>query len=127
DQGYRSNDQRLSRGELDGSHVIFVTLMRLPPGSTLFPYTTLFRSEVVRRVAADQAALAPVIGQADLVDGPAVLHLQRPDADEGRSEEHTPELQSRGQLVCRLLLEHIQRVMLQRPGRTFDFTWQAHA
>src|SRR5437870_11462054 len=66
----------------------FFLMIRRPPRSTLFPYTTLFRSR------------AP---------GPAALDLrgrpQRPRARSGRSEEHTSELQSRGHLVCRLLLE----------------------
>src|SRR5437870_11030351 len=66
-------------------------MLRRPPRSTLFPYTTLFRSP---RLAArrDRGRLAD----------PA-----RPRAPDrgGRSEEHTSELQSRGHLVCRLLLE----------------------
>src|ERR1039457_7417916 len=67
-------------------HVFFFLMIRRPPRSTLFPYTTLFRS--------------------------GVIHLDRADADRqraafrhGRSEEHTSELQSPCNLVCRLLLE----------------------
>src|SRR3954449_3866225 len=66
-------------------------MLRRPPGSTLFPYTTLFRSDLGRD--ADDIPLADV---ADLV--------VEPDAAR-RSEEHTSELQSHYHLVCRLLLE----------------------
>src|SRR5438034_4493457 len=72
---------------------LFFSIMRRPPRSTLFPYTTLFRSHAggIAR-AADPRAPAPS----------ALGHLQhhRP-----RSEEHTSELQSHSDLVCRLLLE----------------------
>src|SRR5688572_31627745 len=66
-------------------------MIRRPPRSTLFPYTTLFRS--VRRAAGADAARA-----AEIPGTPF-----RPDV--GRSEEHTSELQSQSNLVCRLLLE----------------------
>src|SRR3712207_8569212 len=86
-------------------------MIRRPPRSTLFPYTTLFRS---------QRPLAPlVVRDADDAGLPhlrvrheVVLQLHRADPlpaglDDvlGRSEEHTSELQSRQYLVCRLLLE----------------------
>src|SRR5207302_3399207 len=64
-------------------------MIRRPPRSTLFPYTTLFRSEVAR--------LDGSIGYVELA---FAQHL-----GERRSEEHTSELQSRENLVCRLLLE----------------------
>src|SRR5437773_9317199 len=65
-------------------------MLRRPPTSTLFPYTTLFRSLVVEHH----------------VDRVAVLiHLRDFLGDEHRSEEHTSELQSHHELVCRLLLE----------------------
>src|SRR5260221_4038546 len=67
-------------------------MIRRPPRSTLFPYTTLFRS------VHDQAAVA---GQADDV----VLRAGDLGANCRRSEEHTSELQSHSDLVCRLLLE----------------------
>src|SRR5438477_7996477 len=64
-------------------------MLRRPPRSTLFPYTTLFRSPVVQLPAAEAAA-----------------KLRQPgEPSDGRSEEHTPELQSHVNLVCRLLLE----------------------
>src|SRR5438445_8080541 len=71
-------------------HFLFFFLMiRRPPRSTLFPYTTLFRSG---------AAPAPAGRDGAIAAAPA-------DARSQRSEEHTSELQSRQYLVCRLLLE----------------------
>src|SRR2546430_11401136 len=71
-------------------------MIRRPPRSTLFPYTTLFRSV---QLAGDRRA------SGDLLGGPLrdadVEHLALPH----RSEEHTSELQSQSNLVCRLLLE----------------------
>src|SRR5215510_16080790 len=64
----------------------FFLMIRRPPRSTLFPYTTLFRSRCPRRAC-----------------GAANRGCARPSPS--RSEEHTSELQSRGHLVCRLLLE----------------------
>src|SRR3712207_7488378 len=75
----------------------FFLMIRRPPRSTLFPYTTLFRSrpvEVLPRALGDQ--------RGDL--GPGGAHLVGL-VDDHRSEEHTSELQSRQYLVCRLLLE----------------------
>src|SRR2546428_8316467 len=72
-------------------------MIRRPPRSTLFPYTTLFRS-VTEKVLSLESALAPTL--------PALLALlDVPVDDAQRSEEHTSELQSRSDLVCRLLLE----------------------
>src|SRR5437899_5554238 len=70
--------------------------MRRPPRSTLFPYTTLFRSQQRRKCR----RLAAQVGA---VTARAVLRVQVLAA--GRSEEHTSELQSLRHLVCRLLLE----------------------
>src|SRR2546421_3417366 len=75
-------------------------MIRRPPRSTLFPYTTLFRSERV--------FVMPVTTNYFRVLGavPAVGRLfDAGDGDDARSEEHTSELQSRSDLVCRLLLE----------------------
>src|SRR2546430_2854745 len=66
-------------------------MIRRPPRSTLFPYTTLFRS----------GGLEPLQRQADDHRGPG----RREPAPRPRSEEHTSELQSQSNLVCRLLLE----------------------
>src|SRR2546426_5992330 len=76
----------------------FFLMIRRPPRSTLFPYTTLFRSLVGPRVVLD----APVDQRAHLVLVPRG-RLDRVPAM--RSEEHTSELQSPCNLVCRLLLE----------------------
>src|SRR3712207_8455145 len=79
-------------------------MIRRPPRSTLFPYTTLFRSDVVRERAEAVVNVDPRAGEAVLLEasriaGEAVSPLTRM-----RSEEHTSELQSRQYLVCRLLL-----------------------
>src|SRR5690242_20952869 len=92
-------------------YVFFFLMKRRPPRSTLFPYTTLFRSDP--RNAAEGRRCDPehhVRGWATRRAGArSVRRLQgRPDpADEARSrsEEHTSELQSHVNLVCRLLLE----------------------
>src|SRR3712207_8608658 len=93
-------------------------MIRRPPRSTLFPYTTLFRSPArdggrpLRRVAGEQRGLghqphpllghpAPGLGVRPVARAPALRRLVR----RVRSEEHTSELQSRQYLVCRLLLE----------------------
>src|SRR2546422_8707580 len=71
-----------------GVFFFFFLMIRRPPRSTLFPYTTLFRS--------------PPTGS---VSGPTPRSTPRRRASTWRSEEHTSELQSRLHLVCRLLLE----------------------
>src|SRR2546422_4405918 len=75
-------------------------MIRRPPRSTLFPYTTLFRS--VFELTDDFSQL--VLGR-KLVELDALLPLFLLRSQEMRSEEHTSELQSRLHLVCRLLLE----------------------
>src|SRR5690349_25118387 len=73
----------------------FFLMIRRPPRSTLFPYTTLFRSGLVKTpplLASTYTSVKPL-----LIANPAARPL--------RSEEHTSELQSRRDLVCRLLLE----------------------
>src|SRR5207302_8003710 len=77
-------------------------MIRRPPRSTLFPYTTLFRSDVIepdRGVAQTNLTLARL-------------------SDLDRSEEHTPELQSRENLVCRLLLEKKKKTIKLRESTT---------
>src|SRR5438874_7345490 len=70
-------------------------MIRRPPRSTLFPYTTLFRSDVVH-----------VVGRGMRFEEVAVVvELHQRARRAARSEEHTSELQSRRDLVCRLLLE----------------------
>src|SRR3712207_8095614 len=95
-------------------------MIRRPPRSTLFPYTTLFRSDDRRRHRADLVALPGVVGadadrdQSDSGDDADQKALPTPlvhvvssviSTRCCRSEEHTSELQSRQYLVCRLLLE----------------------
>src|SRR5690242_21280521 len=90
-------------------------MIRLPPRSTLFPYTTLFRSLRVDRVAVEPAVLVhPGHGAAEhrgLVDVGGLGPESREEGsavawvNKNRSEEHTSELQSHVNLVCRLLLE----------------------
>src|SRR5439155_25483042 len=85
----------------------FFLLLPLPPRSTLFPYTTLFRSPLmVTCVPPDDGPFGGVI--ATTVGGGRLeqfANLKVPTRVCQRSEEHTSELQSRGHLVCRLLLE----------------------
>src|SRR2546428_6105867 len=75
-------------------------MIRRPPRSTLFPYTTLFRSPSFDwrgREKFERRVLAPV--------GPDTQQMKKHERAKQRSEEHTSELQSRSDLVCRLLLE----------------------
>src|SRR5690349_24186341 len=65
-------------------------MIRRPPRSTLFPYTTLFRSQALPELHNGNFSISKIEQLRD---------------DQGRSEEHTSELQSRRDLVCRLLLE----------------------
>src|SRR2546427_3536723 len=79
-------------------------MIRRPPRSTLFPYTTLFRSAVLERKAGrarEQARRADREGTGRLSD----VYVVARQAWLHRSEEHTSELQSQSNLVCRLLLE----------------------
>src|SRR5438067_10439716 len=88
-------------------------MIRRPPRSTLFPYTTLFRSRLGRfpdRLRARRPARQP----AGEVSGPARRTGSLPQRHRReRSEEHTSELQSRFDLVCRLLLEKKKKNMTQ--------------
>src|SRR3712207_8742590 len=96
-------------------------MIRRPPRSTLFPYTTLFRSAraLGRRAREDRRLdLEEVMGRqvvADRVDDLVAQdhRVAHPLAAEVRSEEHTSELQSRQYLVCRLLLEKKKNIPTQ--------------
>src|SRR3712207_7518711 len=80
--------------------------MRRPPRSTLFPYTTLFRSATRRRGAGPPPGRGRAAGQDHRVrDAASGDQRLRRRSGRRRSEEHTSELQSRQYLVCRLLLE----------------------
>src|SRR5688572_30924488 len=81
-------------------------MIRRPPSSTLFPYTTLFRSAGDLRVRPGRRLLRRDAERVRARRGmPAEVHLVRHQVHVGRSEEHTSELQSQSNLVCRLLLE----------------------
>src|SRR5438105_15618648 len=82
----------------------FFLMLRPPPRSTLFPYTTLFRSRVARHDVDRSVVRAVQVGPVDH-DEDAAAALGRDPRGRPRSEEHTSELQSRVDLVCRLLLE----------------------
>src|SRR5436309_11265931 len=95
---------------------VFIWRLRHPPSSTLFPYTTLFRSPwrtfLVEAIASWRARPSPRPGRCPPAKSkaarshPACSLLEGSDrAVATRSEEHTSELQSRENLVCRLLLE----------------------
>src|SRR3712207_6933825 len=75
-------------------------MIRRPPRSPLFPDTTLFRSAASARIASSVTRLVPLSPAASTAKVRSSISRRPP-----RSEEHTPELQSRQYLVCRLLLE----------------------
>src|SRR3712207_7216711 len=85
-------------------------MIRRPPRSTLFPYTTLFRSDRGRRGPGRTAPAATC--QCRLAAYPSC-----PAAFAARSEEHTSELQSRQYLVCRLLLEKKKKIKISHELR----------
>src|SRR5690349_23622525 len=84
-------------------------MLRRPPRSTLFPYTTLFRSVVAESISARQANS---LAEAPLTIATAIRTVTSWRLL--RSEEHTSELQSRRDLVCRLLLEKKKKIIKQR-------------
>src|SRR3712207_9021830 len=90
--------------------LFFFLMIRRPPRSTLFPYTTLFRSKPGKRRESNQHGSEirhPDTAKARVPNDARRVCLRRrpPWKQGGRSEEHTSELQSRQYLVCRLLLE----------------------
>src|SRR3712207_7540449 len=94
--------------------MFFFLMIRRPPRSTLFPYTTLFRSCEAARIVSDFRILHTFASS--MVDSPSTHYscIDRGYYSSGargyvRSEEHTSELQSRQYLVCRLLLEKKKR------------------
>src|SRR5690348_18184722 len=82
-------------------------MIRRPPRSTLFPYTTLFRSEPWRRIVDVVGSRCEIVRRVVVKQRSEVLRLTaaRSELELARSEEHTSELQSPVHLVCRLLLE----------------------
>src|SRR2546428_7457211 len=91
------------------NQLFFFIMIRRPPRSTLFPYTTLFRSLTLGSVLAACGQAAPPTN----TPAPAKpTEAPKPAAAEPtRSEEHTSELQSRSDLVCRLLLEKKKKLI----------------
>src|SRR5258705_8222374 len=90
-------------------------MIRRPPRSTLFPYTTLFRSIDAAAAAVEAGAPLALLSEGHALDGkpaevlPVLRQVAERVGDEDRSEEHTSELQSLRHLVCRLLLEKKNR------------------
>src|SRR2546425_3935023 len=92
-------------------------MIRRPPRSTLFPYTTLFRSKTGHRIVRNQPHPLGNARKGQRRERPPAFRRHRQD----RSEEHTSELQSLAYLVCRLLLEKKKKAKLHgrtcQPGR----------
>src|SRR5438132_1994241 len=97
--------------------IFFFLMIRRPPRSTLFPYTTLFRSDDRQRGAAAGVFRAEV-------DREACTARWMTGFDPERSEEHTSELQSHSDLVCRLLLEKKKKT--KKMKNTTHYTTQQH-
>src|SRR3712207_8695690 len=87
--------------------LFFFLMIRRPPRSTLFPYTTLFRSQADFLILAAHALnqRLKLTLRANAIRMRVKLYERSADEFDARSEEHTSELQSRQYLVCRLLLE----------------------
>src|SRR5688572_31879658 len=103
--------------------LFFFLMIRRPPRSTLFPYTTLFRSPAPPAppgdppVPAEPAAPPPPIPPLPPIPAPAPPAMVPPI----RSEEHTSELQSQSNLVCRLLLEKKNKTSNNHPLPTHNY------
>src|SRR5690349_23138701 len=97
-------------------------MIRRPPRSTLFPYTTLFRSTMRGALTSVSRSIA-VSGGGSAFQSRASEYARCSTLTEARSEEHTSELQSRRDLVCRLLLEKKKK---KRPA-AHDTQRQYHA
>src|SRR2546430_6975454 len=100
--------------------IFFFLMIRRPPRSTLFPYTTLFRS-----IAGFERALAQQRERSRL-HGSVRGHSRVKGDLTVRSEEHTSELQSQSNLVCRLLLEKKKKRMLRPVWTVRDCTLRGH-
>src|SRR5256884_5080945 len=95
-------------------------MIRRPPRSTLFPYTTLFRSIRVAPLQRAEHIVRAVVPER------RIRRLLKLEGDEARSEEHTSELQSRLHLVCRLLLEKKKNIPLQPNEPSHDSILHKH-
>src|SRR2546427_8019419 len=93
----------------------FFLMIRRPPRSTLFPYTTLFRSVIMTsNVGARDMVKGKALGFAQSDARATFEKLARASDCANRSEEHTSELQSQSNLVCRLLLEKKKETIEKR-------------
>src|SRR5436190_15584028 len=90
-------------------------MLRRPPRSTLFPYTTLFRSAHEEESARHDGRHDPDQQQLAAHEGAELQVDELPGVAHFRSEEHTSELQSHSDLVCRLLLEKKKHITLTHP------------
>src|SRR3989475_8887518 len=90
-------------------------MIRRPPRSTLFPYTTLFRSRLRHQGPLGWQAAGVAAGRVPAAHPPVLEGPPRRGPREHRSEEHTSELQSQSNLVCRLLLEKKKKTTAMRP------------
>src|SRR3712207_8286096 len=95
-------------------------MIRRPPRSTLFPYTTLFRSADSPSSSKKLSCRPPGVWLTSILPGPFPTFLWACRLPFGRSEEHTSELQSRQYLVCRLLLEKKKYHLLLTPKNQRD-------
>src|SRR5258707_9545046 len=107
--------------------VFFFLMIRRPPRSTLFPYTTLFRSIAASAIGRGGCATAAACPRADTNKEGPWQELKQESAAcrwyrgaQPRSEEHTSELQSRQYLVCRLLLEKKTKCQNMNNSRASD-------
>src|SRR2546430_6927327 len=100
-------------------------MIRRPPRSTLFPYTTLFRSleRPARLAAVDGPGAGALRQEGEALGTPRHRPVQAPVA---RSEEHTSELQSQSNLVCRLLLEKKKKQQRNSPRMLICILTQLH-
>src|SRR5690625_5570679 len=104
---------------------MFLFLLLRPPRPTLFPYTTLFRSAGAGLLAVPRALPSPLVPVPRgwfAPSAPAQAAQPMPTTAR-RSEEHTSELQSRGHLVCRLLLEKKNRQTENLAGCSSEHRW----
>src|SRR2546421_1650277 len=98
-------------------------MIRRPPRSTLFPYTTLFRSVQCHGSSAFNIAANPVFTM--MMKPGNHIPIGNVDCNGSRSEEHTSELQSRSDLVCRLLLEKKKKAPSPKCTREIAHTHSA--
>src|SRR2546421_6763760 len=106
-------------------------MIRRPPRSTLFPYTTLFRSDDDYGMDKSfRREIARVFPDHPLVEVPLSHPIYHLDLNQGmigeRSEEHTSELQSRSDLVCRLLLEKKKHRVTEKAVKTLATNLNVH-